>query len=148
MNQEIGLAFQAWGLGLATLALLVLPGMTALDGILTEPFLEMLPMRVGVFLAMMLPGGLMTALFGVILSAPLFLIAFLTALAFRLQIARHPLAFAGLAPLVTVSLVAAVTVVTRDPGPSAFLPALQDALRVALRGKRLDGCAPVAAGSL
>jgi hypothetical protein len=147
MNREVGLALQAWGVGLLTSALVVLPGVTVLDGIFTDPFLETLLPRILAFVGMMLPGMLMTFTAGVVLSLPFFLLGLLTALAFRQQIARHPLIFAGLAPLITVTLVAAVTVMMRDPGHSDLLPALEDALRVALRGDSWIFALPVAAGS-
>ena len=148
MNAEFGFALQAWLLGLAVSALVVLPGMVVLDGILTEPFVETFPARVLGYFALLLPSVLMTATFGVLLSAPLFLIGLLTALTFRRQIARHPVFFAGLAPLVAVGLGAAVTVVLHEPGYSALLPALDHALRIALRGDSLIFALPVAAGSL
>ncbi len=147
MNREIGLALQAWGVGLLTSALVVLPGMTVLDGIFTDPFFETLLPRILAFFGMMLPGALMTFTIGVVLSLPFFLLGLLTALVFRRQIARHPVVFAGLAPLVTVTLVSAITVATRDPRPVGMLPALQDALGVALRGDSWIFALPVAAGS-
>lgn len=98
MNAELGLAVQAWLLGLAVTALVVLPGTVVLDGILSDPFLKTLPARFLAYFAMLLPNLLMTATFGVLLSAPLFLAGLLAAYAFRQQIARHPLPFAALAP--------------------------------------------------
>ncbi len=134
MEREVGLALQAWGVGLLTSALVVLPGLTVLDGIFTDPFFETLLPRILAFFGMMLPGVLMTFTIGIVLSLPFFLLALLTALVFRRHIARHPLVFAALAPLVTVLLVAAAITAMQDTWPKGFLPALQDALRAAMRG--------------
>jgi hypothetical protein len=147
MNAEVGLALRAWGVGLATLALVVLPGATVLDGILTDPFLETLLPRLIAFFGMMLPGVWMTATFGVLLSAPLFLVAFLVSLAFRRSIARHPLLFALAAPLVAVGMVAVVTVALREASPAGLMPWLRDLLEVALRRDSLLIALPIAAGS-
>lgn len=147
MNEEVGLALQAWGIGLLTSALVVLPGMTALDGISADPFPQSVLPRMAAFFHMMLPGLLMTFTFGVVLSFPIFLVGLLAALVFKERIARHPLFFASLAPLVTIGLVAVVTVLSRDAEARAFLSILQEVLAVGLRGDSLILAIPVAAGS-
>ena len=147
MNEEVGLALQAWGIGLLTSALVVLPAMTALDGISADPFPQTLLPRAAAFFGMMLPGLLMTFTVGVVLSFPLFLLGLLTALLFRQRIARRPLVFASLAPIVTIAVVAVVTVLNRDAEDRGFLSGLQDVLAVALRDDNLIFAIPVAAGS-
>ncbi|NJS38254.1 MAG: hypothetical protein HC783_03705 [Rhodobacteraceae bacterium] len=147
MSREIGLALQAWGVGLLTSALVVLPGVTVLDGIFTDPFFETVLPRILAFFGMMLPGLLMTFTIGIVLSLPFFLLGLLTALTFRRQIARHPLVFATLAPLVTVILVAAVTVLTRDPAPQDLQEVVRAVSVVAMRGDSWIFALPVAAGS-
>ncbi|TAG15920.1 MAG: hypothetical protein EAZ40_13235 [Rhodobacterales bacterium] len=146
-SEVVLLALQAWGVGLLTAALVVLPGMTVLDGLFTDPFLETILPRIIAFFGMMLPGVLMTFTVGVVLSLPFFLLGLLTALTFRRQISRYPMVFATLAPLVTVLLVATVTVLMRDPGPEGLRQALQAAMAVAMGGDSWIFALPVAAGS-
>jgi hypothetical protein len=130
MNREVGLAFQAWFLGLATLAFVVFPGVVALDGLLTEPFLETLPVRLVGWGVMLVPSLVMTATVGIVLSAPLFLIALLSALTFRRQIKRHPFMFAATAPLVAVGLMIMVTLPDRETWAGVLDRAFAQALRV------------------
>lgn len=147
MNQQFGLALQAWFLGLAVLAVIVLPGAVVLDGILTDPFLKTLPVRLLGYLAMLLPSFLMTLTFGVMLSAPLFGLGFLASLCCRSQIARQPLLFAGLAPAVAVAIFALVDALLRRGG-GFRLPLWEHALATALRPDSLIVALPVAVGSL
>jgi hypothetical protein len=147
MNAVLGLALRAWFLGLAVTALVVLPGVTALDGILTDPFLKTLPVRILVYFGMLLPSLLMTAIFGVLLSAPLFLLGLLTAFAFHRQIARHPLPFAALAPLLAVAVLALFSALVRGPDDFGQVTFLDYAWREALRADSLIVALPVAVGS-
>jgi hypothetical protein len=147
MNREVGLAFQAWLVGLATAALVVLPGATALDGLLSDPFLETLPVRVLAFFVLMLPGVLMTFTVGILMSAPFFLIGLIVALTCRGAILRHPLAMAAAAPVLTMIIVAVVSAWTMDNDWALARPFGARFLGQLLRGDTLIFALPVAAGS-
>jgi hypothetical protein len=148
MNHELGLALQAWLIGLAVAALIVVPGMVVLQDIPRDSLGETLAALVIGYLGLLLPSLLMTATFGVLLSAPLFILGFLTSLVLRRQIARHPLVFAAIASVVTLVLFAAVASLRRPTGPGAKLSAWDYGLATALRSDSLIVALPVAVGSL
>lgn len=135
-------------MGLAVTALAVLPGVILFDGILTDPFLETLPARFLGYFGLLFPSLLMTAIFGVLLSAPLFLVGLLVAFAFSPQIARHPLPFAAAAPLLAAAFFAMGSALLRDPDPVGQITTLDYAWRMAFRADSLVVALPVAVGSL
>lgn len=147
MNREVGLALQAWGVGLLTLAFVVLPGSAALQGLFSDPFFETLLPRVAAFFVMMVPGALMTFTFGILLSFPIFLVGLGAALILRRRIVRDPLVYAALAPPGTVGLLIGVSLLT-SLGSTGLMSALREAMLVATRVDSLIVVLPVAAGSL
>jgi hypothetical protein len=147
MNREVGLAFQAWLIGLATAALVVLPGATALEGLFSDPFLETLPARVLGFFLLMLPGVLTTFTVGILLSAPFFLIGLIVALTCRGAILRHPVAMAAAAPVVTMIICAGLTAWARDTTWAEAHSFAERFLWLLIHRDTLIFALPVAAGS-
>jgi hypothetical protein len=147
MNGEIGLAFQAWLVGLATAGLVVLPGAVAFQGLFSEPFLETILQRLAGFVVLILPSLLMTFTIGALLSAPLFLLGLLVALAGRSLIIRHPWTMATLAPLLTMVIVAGISAWTRDNAWASAHSFAERFLWLIADRDTLIFALPVAAGS-
>ncbi len=140
----LNLALRAWLIGLLTAGVLVLPGMTALEGLITEPFLATFPKRVLGFVVMIPLGVLMAMTFGLMLSAPLFLVGTLIAVVFRRQVASYPMAMTILAPICTVVIVASIDAATRDNEWARTHGFLAKFARIAMNGDMMLFAIPVA----
>lgn len=147
MMQVIGLAVQAWFVGLTVAAVQFLPAATAFDGLTTDPFLENLAKRVLAFVAMIAPSLLMTMTIGVVVSFPFFLIGTLVALLGTRLIMKYPMTMAALAPVCTVVIIAGASAATRDNQWARAHDFLERFLQIAVQGDNLLFALPVAAGS-
>lgn len=108
------IALKAWVVGLTSAGVVVMPFMQIWGRSDATSLLENIALRAFVFLAS-IPGSLfLTFTFGAVLSAPLFIVGYLVALTLKEKIVRHPFLFSGLAPLITIGLVATWTAVSRD----------------------------------
>ena len=111
---KIKLAFKAWGVGLLSAGVLFLPLSNVWgEGDATNVFIDA-AMRVPIFLASIPGSVLLAATFGLVLSAPLFLIALIFAQFFDRLASLYPKRVSGLAVAVTVIIVAGTDAITRN----------------------------------
>jgi hypothetical protein len=107
-------ALKAWFLGLSSAGLVFLPLMMATSGFVYGGLWQQIEARAPIYFSA-IPIGLGSAFtFGIVLSFPLFVVAYLVSLAFSKQIAARPNLFLLLAPLITAGLVASLYAATRE----------------------------------
>ncbi len=147
MIQVVGLAVRAWFVGLTTAAVFVSPAEMALRGVTTEPFFDTLAQRLLGFVVMIPVSFLMSMTFGVVLSAPLFLLGTLAALLCPRLVVRYPWAMTALATVCTVVIVAGLSAVTRDNEWAQTHGFVEKFVHLALSRDTLLFAIPVAVGS-
>jgi hypothetical protein len=112
--RKVKLAFKAWGIGLLSAGLVFLPlAQVWGSNDVNNPILDIV-MRVVIFVLSIPHSVLMAVTFGLLLSAPLFLIALIFALTFSQLAARNPKKTSGLAIILTVLIIAGTETISRD----------------------------------